>query len=163
MPRVRLGDGPDAIVVDLDTIEDVVKLHQTLHQAPTRQQPSASAASQPTGRKVLTIALGSLARTIFRNGQYAALQAMHTAGDTGVGTGFMAELLGVPSPKSIPPIVAAWGKRAAKAGWNLRELLDVDRGYEHGKPSTSYRLTPKGREVLRPDTETARIENDSGR
>ena len=160
MPRVRLGDGPDAMVVDLDTVEDVVKLHQALHRGPKRQP--ASTASVP-GPKLL-IPFGSPARFVFRNGQYAAFEAMCAAGAKGVGTQIIARLLGLPSPKSIPPIIAAWGKRAAKLGLKLKdELLEVERGYEHGKPSTVYRLTPKGMDVFRPETEPARTASDSGR
>ena len=154
MPRVQLGEGPDSMFVDLDTVDDVVKLHQALHPVRTRPQPATA----------LTVRFpGSPARSIFKNGHYSAFEAMY-ASDRGIGTSLMTELLGVPSPKSVPPIISAWGKRAAKLSLDIKELLEVDRGYEHGKPSTVYRLTPKGREVLRPDTEPARIAtSDSGR
>jgi hypothetical protein len=46
-------------------------------------------------------------------------------------------------------------RKAAAARWR--------KGYSHGKPQTIYRLTEKGREVFRPETEAARIANDSGR
>src|SRR5688572_32298900 len=62
-----------------------------------------------------------------------------------------------------PPTIAAWGKRAANVGLNLRELLDVDRGYVNGKPTTTYKLTAKGRKILidRSEEHTSELQSQS--
>lgn len=87
------------------------------------------------------------ARVIFKNGHYPVFEALWNAGQAGVDTATMAQLIGA-KPKSLPPTTAAWRKRAASIGLELRELLEVDRGYAHGRPQTIYRLTPKGMEVF---------------
>jgi hypothetical protein len=92
---------------------------------------------------------------VFKNGHYRVFEALRNAGEAGVGTAVMAELIGA-KPKSIPPTMAAWRKRAASIGLELRELLEVDRGYAHGQPQTIYRLTPKGMEVFTEKVEKER-------
>jgi hypothetical protein len=88
---------------------------------------------------------------VFKNGHYVAFEALYATND-GLVSEELVKLLELPSAKSLPPTLAAWGKRAKAVGLDLKELLEVDRGYAHGKPQTIYRLTPKGREVFRPET-----------
>jgi hypothetical protein len=160
--RVHLGEGPGAVVVEVDTPDEAVRLQQAYMQASKRVHAAAARSARPTLFPVSAVPLKSPVHVIFKNGHYRAFEALYAAGETGLQTEAMAELLGV-KPKGIPPTMAAWGKRAASLGLQFRELLEVDRGYVHGKPSTHYRLTAKGREVLRPETEPARIASDSGR
>ena len=58
--------------------------------------------------------------------------------------------------------VATWGKRARGINLNLDDLLQVDRGYLHGKPHTIYRLTEFGRTTFAPETDEAQADDGLG-
>ena len=153
--RVRLGEGVGAVIVETDTPEDAVRVQQVYTQTSRRLQSHVSSVRQL--RTLFSPGPKTPARVIFKNGHYRVFPPLYDAGEKGLQTEFVAEILHIPGPKSLPPIVAAWGKRAKNIGLDLKELLEVDRGYANGKPSTIYRLTPKGREVFGPEKEQARI------
>jgi hypothetical protein len=160
--RVLLGD--DA-VVEVETPEDAVRLvqlykHARLADAMFPGGTLQSAVSFAPDRRVTATPPKpsskpkSPTRAVFSNGHYEAFLALTMAGNTGLTTEDLMKALGVTNPKSVPPTVAAWGKRARAAGLDdFRELFEVERGYTHGKPQTIYRLTLKGREVFQPEPE----------
>jgi len=161
--RVLLGD--DA-VVEVETAEDAVRLVQLYKQSRIADAMFPGAALQspflpreihlPPDPASSRPRAKAPARAVFSNGHYHAFLQLHAAGDRGLGTEDMVKLLGVKGPKSLPPTVAAWGKRARAVGLGeFRELFEAERAYAHGKPQTIYRLTAKGREVFRPETEQA--------
>jgi hypothetical protein len=161
--RVFLGH----VMVEAPTVEDVVRLARLYQHQP---EPAASPRPAPP-----TLSLGpflrpeylkpkakSPVRAVFANGHYAAYEALY-AGTDGITTEDLVKALGVKGPKSIPPTVAAWGKRARAANLgDFRELFEVERGYFNGKPHTIYRFTAKGREVFQPETEQAQASGALG-
>jgi hypothetical protein len=152
--RVRLGED---VVVEVDSPDDAVRL--ALTYAASKQNPSFMAGVQisPSRPPVRfpQPPKKNLARVVFKNGHYRGFEALYAANTAGVVSEALAELLGLSGVKSLPPTVGAWGKRAASVHLNLKELLEVDRGFAHGKSTTIYRLTAKGREVFRPEIEEA--------
>lgn len=157
--RVLLGEGQGAVVVEVATPEEAVRVQQAYALAVKRKHGQSPVVP---GVTPLLFKNKGLDHLVFKNGHHKGFEAMYAAGDAGVASEDLAKLLGISGVRSLPPTVGAWGKRAASVGLDLKELLEVDRNYSNGQLKTIYRLTPKGREVFRPDAELVRAASGSG-
>jgi hypothetical protein len=170
--RVRL---PDDVVVEVDSAEDAVRVQQAYARirrvaptSPVRESvPLSAVVSTPLSAAISVVSAHlpqrqDAARVIFKNGHYPGFQALVAAGDAGVDSDQLVAHLGLPGLKSLPPTLSAWGKRAKALGFELSMLLNVDRGYLHGKPHTIYRLTDAGYAVLAPGITKPNVRSDLG-
>jgi hypothetical protein len=170
--RVRL---PDDVVVEVENAEDAVRVQQAYARirrvAPTSAVRDFAPLSVPSSAPLsaaVSVVSGHVpnqhdaARIIFKNGHYPAFEALCAAGDAGLDSDHLVANLGLPGPKSLPPTLAAWGKRAKTLGFDLPMLLNVDRGYLHGKPHTIYRLTDQGYAILAPGIRKPNVRTDLG-
>lgn len=164
--RVRFGD----VVLEVDTVDEALHVARALSAGTSRQSTETEPRSHQPARPVRSrhprnsqnpSLLGRTppARVVFKNGHYPAVEALR---EREVTSEDLVNLLALPGARSIPPTVAAWGKRAKSINLNLDDLLQVDRGYLHGKPHTVYRLTALGRETFAPETDGAQAENGMG-
>jgi hypothetical protein len=139
---------------EADTPQEAVALRKELEAMtqPTPVTPAGPATSRATRQPWLTPPVHgngsrSPAEMIFREA-VMTLNLLKEAKNEGIDTELMVTTLALKSAKSLPPIIGAWKKRAAGIGLNLDDLLRVEKGYKHGKPSTTYALTERGLEVL---------------
>jgi len=137
----------DGIQFEVDTIEEAVALQQALRgQGRIRSSQSAPATSH-RGASVSTSSAVHPADIVFRNAHAPALKAL-LAAPQGIDTATLTAAIGKPTPKSIPPTIAAWNQRAKAIGLNMAKLLKIERAFDGEKATTKYRLTDEGRKVF---------------